>query len=378
MISKTPVLNFLFGSLFLLAAVACGGEDDDSPSQPVTDTFSVGTDIASDGSGTVTFTATGSNISYYEYFFGEEENESPYRSEDGTAVHTYSASGDYDVEVRAHGTTGGFTSQTLTVSVVRDEPSNEYPSGYSTPDSYDGMTLVWRDEFEGNSLNTNDWIYEIGDGCPNLCGWGNNELQYYRQENTSVQDGYLTIEARQENYGGRAYTSSRIITQGRQNFQYGRVDIRAVLPEGQGIWPALWMLGSNINTVSWPACGEIDIMEMIGGTGNRDATVHGTIHWDNNGSYANYGGDYSLTSGKFSDEFHVFSIIWNASSITWLVDDVEYHTVDITPEALSEFRDEFFFIFNVAVGGNWPGSPDGSTQFPQQMTVDYVRIFQQQ
>ncbi|MGB5927445.1 MAG: glycoside hydrolase family 16 protein, partial [Cyclobacteriaceae bacterium] len=242
---------------------------------------------------------------------------------------------------------------------------------------YDGMNLVWQDEFSGSSLNTADWSYEIGDGCPNLCGWGNNELEYYRQENTSVQDGYLTITAKQEAFGGRSYTSSRIKTQGKQNFQYGRIDIRAVLPEGQGVWPALWMLGSNITSVSWPACGEIDIMEMIGGAGGRDRTVHGTIHWDNNGSYANYGGDYSIPS-KFSEEFHVFTLIWDENSIEWLVDDVQFHTVDITPDALSEFRNDYFLLFNVAVGGNWPGSPDGSTQFPQSMIVDYVRVFQQQ
>ncbi len=244
--------------------------------------------------------------------------------------------------------------------------------GYETPTSYPGYTLAWNDEFSGAALNTSDWTYELGGG-----GWGNNEWQYYRAENTSVANGYLTIEARQENFGGRNYTSSRLITKDKQSFRYGRIDIRAVLPEGQGIWPALWMLGSNISTVGWPRSGEIDIVEMVGGSGRED-TVHGTGHWDNNGSNASYGGDYTLNSGTFADEFHVFTIEWDSSVIRWFVDDVQYHALSITSAGLSEFREEFFFIFNIAVGGNWPGYPDGSTVFPQRMLVDYVRVFEKQ
>lgn len=248
-------------------------------------------------------------------------------------------------------------------------------TGYESPTAYDGWNLVWQDEFEGETLNTEDWSYEIGDGCPNICGWGNNELEYYREDNTSIVEGNLVITAKKESIGGRSYTSSRLITKGKQTFQYGRVDIRAVLPFGQGIWPALWMLGSNIDQVGWPACGEIDVMEMIGGN-NREKTVHGTVHWESDQGYANYGGATSLSTGIFADEFHVFSIIWNESSITWLLDGTEYHTIDTTPEHLSEFRNDFFFIFNVAVGGNWPGNPDNSTVFPQYMIVDYIRVFQ--
>ena len=141
----------------------------------------------------------------------------------------------------------------------QEEP--KIPSGgYSTPENYSGMSLVWRDEFEGHTLNPSDWKHETGGS-----GWGNNELEYYQEKNTAVHDGYLIITAEKENVGGKNYTSSRIITQGKKEFQYGRVDIRALLPKGQGIWPALWMLGANVTTVGWPACGEIDIMEMIGG-----------------------------------------------------------------------------------------------------------------
>jgi beta-glucanase (GH16 family) len=244
--------------------------------------------------------------------------------------------------------------------------------GFTTPISRPGYTLVWNDEFDGTILSS-DWVHEVGNGN---WGWGNNELQYYRPENTAVGNGVLTITAKPQNFGGFNYTSSRIKTQGLKSFKYGRIDIRAALPYSKGIWPALWMLGDNITSVGWPACGEIDIMELIGGAGYNDRTVHGTIHWDQNGSYAYDGDSNSLPSGMFAENFHVFSIIWDANEIKWLRDDVQYHVASVTPAAMSEFQENFFFIFNVAVGGNWPGSPDGSTVFPQSMYVDYVRVFQ--
>ncbi|WP_133557920.1 glycoside hydrolase family 16 protein [Algoriphagus boseongensis] len=245
-------------------------------------------------------------------------------------------------------------------------------TGFNTPTSYDGMTLVWEDNFDGNALNEANWTHEVGNGQN---GWGNNELQYYRPQNTTLQQGNLIITAKKESFGGKEYTSSRIITKDKKQFRYGRIDIRAVLPKGQGIWPALWMLGSNFSTVGWPACGEIDIMEMVGGQG-RENTVHGTVHWEHDGSRAEFGGNYKLSSGTFSDEFHVFSIVWDAQSIRWLVDNKQYHVIDTQPAQLDEFRRNFFFIFNVAVGGNWPGSPDATSTYPQHMIVDFVRVFQ--
>lgn len=238
--------------------------------------------------------------------------------------------------------------------------------GYETPLTYPGYTLMYADEFDGTSLNTGDWNYETGDH-----GWGNNELQNYQAgaNNISVSNGKLVIEAREENGG---YTSGRITTQGKKTFKYGRIDIRAKLPFGQGIWPALWMLGDNINSVSWPACGEIDIMEMVG---HDAATTHGTIHWEQNG-HASYGGHKTISTGILADEFHVYTIIWDAGQIKWLLDDVQFHVADVSPTALSAFDNNFFFIMNVAVGGNWPGYPNASTTFPQRMIVDYVRVFQ--
>lgn len=257
-----------------------------------------------------------------------------------------------------------------------EDKSVPFPTiGYTTPTSYPNMTSIWADEFNGNNLDTTKWNYQIGDGCPNLCGWGNNELQYYKQENTSLQNGCLIIEAKEEIEGNSNYTSSRINTQNKFSFNYGRVDIRAALPVGQGIWPALWMLGDNIVTEGWPQCGEIDIMEMIGGSGQEN-TVHGTTHWWDNGFSANYGGSNTLSNGIFNDEFHVFSIVWDSQFITWYLDDVQFHTIDITPPLLDELQGDFHFLFNIAVGGNWPGNPDGTTFFSQYLIVDYIRVFQ--
>ena len=234
--------------------------------------------------------------------------------------------------------------------------------------------LVWSDEFNGTSLDQNSWTRETGGN-----GWGNNELEYYtdREDNSFIQDGILTIKAVKENYGNRSYTSARIKTQGKQFFKYGKIEARIKLPYGQGIWPAFWLLGENITSVGWPACGEIDIMEMIGGTsGNTsDSKVYGTAHWDQNG-HASYGGNYTLSSGKFSDDFHTFAIVWDSQKITWYIDDKSYVSIDITPAALNEFQNNFFIILNLAVGGNWPGNPDGTTVFPQTMQVDYVRVYQ--
>ncbi|MCC7506214.1 MAG: family 16 glycosylhydrolase [Saprospiraceae bacterium] len=249
--------------------------------------------------------------------------------------------------------------------------------GYTTPETYPGYNLVWADEFNGAALDLSNWTFEMGDGCPGNCGWGNQELQYYREDNTSVKDGYLVISAKRQNYGNREYTSSRLITKGKRQYKFGRVDIRAALPEGQGLWPALWMLGSNIDAVGWPACGEIDIMELSGNLPNR---VVGTVHYGANVSQHQYISESKYLSGNanFQDEFHVFSIIWEVDKIQFLVDDEVYHT--ITPASLNgaayPFNKNFFFIFNVAVGGTFPGNPDGSTPFPQHMIVDYIRVFQ--
>lgn len=243
----------------------------------------------------------------------------------------------------------------------------------------DCYELVWNDEFNYVGLpDSTKWTYETGGD-----GWGNNELQYYtsgKSENTYVQDGVLTISANKESYGGRSYTSARLITYYKQGYwKYGKIEARMKLPYGQGIWPAFWMLGTNIfEGTSWPACGETDIMELVGGSNGNDSKVYGTAHWANSSSqHAQYGNEYQLSSGIFADTFHTFSIIWDEKTIKWLVDGIQYNIIDITPADLSEFHNPFFILLNLAVGGNWPGNPDATTVFPQKMVVDYVRVYQQ-
>lgn len=355
----------IFLLTFLL--LACGEEPE--PTEVVLPSNLQATIEVNSGEVIVNVSADAAN--FYTTIFYNGNDSTLVESTDGFAEYTYGLTGTYLVKSRAHTDHTNYIEREDSVTIDLNPVISQ---GYTTPLSYPNYTLVWNDEFSGSTLSA-DWVHEIGTGCPNLCGWGNAELQYYREENTSVEGGLLTITAKEENFGGSNYTSSRIKTQGLESFKYGRIDIRAKLPFGQGIWPALWMLGDNINSVGWPSCGEIDIMELVGG-GSGDRTVHGTIHWDNNGSYANYGGSNSLASGKFNDEFHVYSIIWDETSIKWLRDDVQYHIVSTTDAAMSEFHQNYFFIFNIAVGGNWPGSPNNSTIFPQTMVVDYVRLFQ--
>ncbi len=233
--------------------------------------------------------------------------------------------------------------------------------------------LIWAEEFDYTGFpDSSIWSFEVGGD-----GWGNNELQYYKandQDNSWVKDGKLTIRAINESFGGRNYTSARIVTRDKFSVQYGKIEARIKLPFGQGIWPAFWGLGQNHAKAGWPACGEIDIMEMIGGT-NRDNQVHGTLHWDNNGSHASYGGSYRLPSGIFADDFYRFSIVWTPQYIRWYVNDIQFHVTDIRPAGLSEFHQDFFLILNLAVGGNWPGAPNASTIFPQVLDVDYIRVY---
>ncbi len=246
--------------------------------------------------------------------------------------------------------------------------------GYETASNQAGYNLVWSDEFDGEVLDASSWTYEMGNGCnKDLCGWGNNELQSYsdQPENIKLEDGKLIITALEE-----PYTSARIITQDKREYKWGRIDIRAKLPKGQGIWPAIWMLGENINEVSWPACGEIDIMELVGHTPNIS---HGTAHWGNSGEGSQFQGSSFSLSQDFADQYHVFTLLWKNNSMQWHVDETLFHTIttDNTQGFNYPFNNEFFFIMNVAIGGNWPGEPDETTVFPQTMEVDYIRVFQE-
>lgn len=317
--------------------------------------------------------ATADNANFYTFTFIRGNDSTTIESNNGTANYTCTVSGTYVVRTFANTSYTDYISKTDTVIVNLSTGTSGAPTtGYTSPLTYPGLSLVWDDEFNGTTLSA-DWTFDIGTGNS---GWGNNELQSYTNQNHAVNSGYLEITAKEQTVNSQQYTSTRIKTQGIKSWKYGRIDIRAALPYGQGIWPAFWMLGDNISTVGWPSCGEIDIMEMIGGAGANDRTVHGTVHWNENGTHAQFGGSKTLPSGKFADEFHVFSIVWNQNSITWLLDNVTYKTVDLSPANMNAFKEKFFLIFNVAVGGNWPGNPDGTTVFPQKMYVDYVRVFQ--
>ncbi|RYY39366.1 MAG: glycosyl hydrolase family protein [Chitinophagaceae bacterium] len=268
---------------------------------------------------------------------------------------------------------------TATVTLTNDDTRVPFTnSGYDAPTSYTGYTLAWSDEFNSNALNTTWWTNQNGDGCPNLCGWGNNELEYYtdRPENLFFQDGKMLIEARPEAYGGRGYTSSKILTSGKKNFQYGRIDIRAKLPRGKGIWPALWLLPQNNVFGGWPRSGEIDLMELVG---HEPGKVYGTLHYGPGPNSTQISRSFSLPGGAtFNDEFHVFSLEWKQDQIKWLVDGAVYSTVNKVDVGTANwpFNEQFFLIFNLAVGGNWPGDPDPATRFPQWLIVDYIRVYQ--
>lgn len=237
-----------------------------------------------------------------------------------------------------------------------------------------GYTLVWSDEFDSTALNANNWNYETGAN-----GWGNNELENYTAgtNNAYIENGNLVIEAKKEISGSAGYSSARLTSKGKQKFSHGKIEFRAKLPATKGIWPALWMLGENIDQVGWPTCGEIDIMELI--NKEQPSKIYGTGHWAANGGHASAGGNFTLSSGYYSDAFHLFAIEWDGNQIKWLMDNNQYYQLnraDVTGDSYP-FDKEFYLIMNVAVGGNWPGNPDASSVFPQKMLVDYVRVYQQ-
>ena len=228
-------------------------------------------------------------------------------------------------------------------------------------------SLVWSDEFDSTSIDRTKWTYDLGAG-----GWGNNELEYYTSssENSRIEDGNLLIIATKTVSGSTtSYRSARMKTQGLASFKYGKIEARMKLPVGQGIWPAFWMLGDNITQVGWPKCGEIDIMEHV----NDNSQINGTMHWDNDG-HVSAGGVISCDV----TEYHDYSIVWTEHTIKWYRDDYNYYTGYIVNSINSteEFHLPFFIILNLAVGGNWPGYPDATTQFPDTMFVDYVRVYQ--
>lgn len=242
-------------------------------------------------------------------------------------------------------------------------------------DPGDERELVWADEFDTpGAPDAANWTFDLGDGCPDLCGWGNDEQQFYTDDpaNVIVEDGVLKITAIRENIGGKSWSSSRLKTQGLFAFTEGRVDVRAKMPVGVGTWPAAWMLGSDITTVGWPAAGEIDILEY---KGSEATTIYGTTHTPSGfGGTAN-GGTTNL--GTANSEFHVYSIIWTAESIEFLVDDQVYYTYSPTTKDQDTypFDNDFFLLLNLAMGGTFGGDIDASLT-EATFEIDYVRVYQ--
>ncbi len=240
-----------------------------------------------------------------------------------------------------------------------------------------GWKLVWSDEFDGakgTAVDSSKWnLVNKGDG------FGNNELEFYtnRTDNAAMDgNGFLVITAKKESYMGRDYTSARLESAGKFDHLYGRFESRIKIPKGQGLWPAFWMLGNDIGSVGWPTCGEIDIMENIG---KEPSIVHGSMHGPGYSGGNPLGAAYTLPNGgKFADDFHVFAIEWEMNVVRFYVDDHLYETrtpADVPAGKKWVYDHPFSLLLNVAVGGQWPGSPDGTTQFPQTMTVDYVRVY---
>lgn len=243
----------------------------------------------------------------------------------------------------------------------------------------EGWELVWSDEFEGSVLDSTNWNRQV-----EKAGQFNEEWQRYTnsEENSYLEGGNLVIKAIHESdeFDMDQFTSARLNTAQKQAWKYGKIVAKIKLPEGEGIWPAFWMLGANINEnggdTPWPQCGEIDILELYGS--KDDSVVEGNIHYANaKDSHSMLGAiSYKLKEGKFADDFHVFELDWNEQRMAWLVDGYEYASTQITSDELTEFHEEFFILLNIAVGGAHAGRPDATTTFPQYMYVDWVRVYQ--
>ncbi|MDA9554822.1 family 16 glycosylhydrolase [Pelobium sp.] len=306
---------------------------------------------STDGSGNVSFKATANNAVNFTYEFGDGTIRS---TSNGSIDYQYTTEGNntYNVSVTATGQSNLTTKKSIQVTV------NVSPVG---------STLVWSDEF--NTDGTPDptkWGYDIGTGSN---GWGNAELEYYtsRPDNVVIQNGILKIKAIKENYSGSTFTSARILTKDKFAFKYGRVEVRAKVPAGVGTWPAIWMLGSDINTVQWPNCGEIDIMEHLGRDLNK---IYGTLHYPNRYG-ANADGGTRLISNA-TTEFHIYALDWSASTIKISVDGQTVHTV--ANSTAIPFNHDFFFIMNLAIGGNFGGAVDPALT-NATMEVDYIRVY---
>ena len=338
------LINLVWLTSFLL--LACSKKDEPTP-EIVPTNLSVTATVSNDNSGNVVFAASATNANSYEYDFG---NGIFQIVGNGNVTYKYPSSGTYTVNVIAKNSNGKQITKSIQVVVTVS------------------LSLIWSEEFNIAGIpDAAKWGYDIGTGSG---GWGNNELQYYtnRTENAAVSNGTLKITAIKENFNGTAYTSARLLTKDKFAFKYGRIEISAKVPTGGGTWPALWMLGSNINTAIWPACGEIDIMEHKGNEPNK---IFGTIHHPAKYGANADGGNVLITNAATS--FHKYAVEWTALSIKFMVDDVTFYSVANSNSL--PFNQPFFILLNVAMGGNFGGAID-PTFTTGTMEVDYVRVYQ--
>ncbi len=257
------------------------------------------------------------------------------------------------------------------IKIANNNNNNSYQPGSN-------WTLDWADEFDGDTINSNNWNFQVEEA-----GRFNEEWQRYTNssDNAYIEDNCLVIKAIHESnkHDKNQYSSARINTANKQTWTYGKIVARMKLPYGEGIWPAFWMLGANIEEnggdTTWPQSGEIDIMELFGF--RDDAVVEGNLHYANTSDeYTMMGAEaYKLDKGKFADTFHTFELEWDANSITWFVDGQKFATQPITSEEFAAFHKDFFIILNIAVGGSFAGRPDATTNFPQYMYIDWIRVY---
>lgn len=328
-----------------LMLFACKKESGSSNSNTPPSNLQVTATVSADNSGNVSFTATATNAVSFDYDFGNGVFQTV---ANGTVTYRYPASGTYTVNVIAKSASGQTISRSVSVTVTV------------------ALSLVWSDEFNTpGAPDASKWGYDLGAG-----GWGNQELQYYtnRTDNASVSNGTLKITAKREDYSGSAYTSARLLSKGKFSFKYGKVEVSAKLPAGGGTWPAIWMLGDNISSVGWPACGEIDIMEHKGNDLNR---IFGTLHHPGHSGGNGDGSTTVITNATTA--FHKYALEWTASTIKLFVDDVQFYA--FTNSSSLPFNQNFFLILNVAMGGTFGGSIDPAFS-SAAMEIDYVRVYQ--
>ncbi len=326
---------------------SCSKSGGSTPALLAPSNLMVNATVNSDNSGNVSFTATASNAVSYEFDYGNGIFET---TASGVVQYKYNASGNYTVKVTAKGSTGTTAiSKTIDITVTIS------------------VGLVWSDEFDiAGAPNASKWGYDIGTGAG---GWGNNELQYYtnRADNSYVSNGTLKIIAKKEAYQGSQYTSARLLSKGKYSFKYGKVEVRAKLPAGVGTWPAIWMLGDNFSTVSWPACGEIDIMEHRGSELNK---ITGAFHYP--GFYGGSAKVNTTTIANATTEFHVYKLEWTEAVMNIFVDDKLFHS--LPNNANIPYNQNFFFLLNIAMGGGFGGAVDPSFS-SAIFEIDYVRVY---